>query len=64
MTDPMMARVLVVDEELLAVEIQSRGPLMGAGQSGEGTKKGLLTTEVETVENTNKSRLQDTRKVE
>ena len=39
MTDPMMAVVLAAKEELLAMEIQHRGPLMAAEQSGEGTER-------------------------
>ena len=35
----MMALVLAVEEELLAVEIQPCGPLMIAGQSREGTER-------------------------
>ena len=36
----------------------------GSGAVGRGHWKGLLTTEVEAAENTNKTRLQDTWKLE
>ena len=59
-TNPMMAVVLATEEELLAVEIQSNS----GGAVGRGHLKGLLTIEVEAVKNTDKTRLQDTRKLE
>ena len=40
------------------------GEASGGRDSTQGHWKGLLTTEVETVENTNKTRLQDIRKLE
>ena len=39
MINLMMAVVLAVEEELLAVEIQPRGPLTVVEQLGEGTER-------------------------
>ena len=58
MIDSMKAVVSAAEEELLAVEIQPQGPLMAVGQSGFTSHRSKV------AENTDKTRLQDTRKLE